>query len=500
MRVTAEKRIALVLVVIVLAIQAAVLIARSDREPHMDEVEMLHSGWLMANGAQIYKDFFQHHSPLVPALVAPLAPHAERVEAQPYAERARLVAGCAGLIALMMLALLVARIDPMAAPLALMLMFATGGLWLRVIADVRAETFAMLFFWIGTAFVTLPKKRIAALAGLGVGLVAFAEMWTPKWPLCAVVIGIWALLRAGRQWWLTVAVATAVVLAALALIHTIAPLDAVRFFTFELNGAREQWPDMAHLHFRPFHEGPRLLSLPFVGGAAVLLALLAIYERSVRPAWLFAALFAAAFVEVRFIHPYPLVGTHSYAMWGFAGSGVVALIPKAIVTMLLRANLSERLRLWIAKGIPIAAVLLLVPNVAVQASFARGDLAVYWNSQRTLIRRIHPGETVWMSSVRRNPITVKDAHYYWFGLEDSRLLRLVRSHREHGRGARYLPSLDELPICAALHGRSRVRFAAPPEAGIGLDSELPCFAALETAGRIRSTPFPHVYEILPAHP
>lgn len=484
-----ERRVAASVLAVVLLLQACVVAARLHREPHIDEIEMLHSGWLMANGGAIYETFFQHHSPLLPATLAVLAPRAERVDAQPYAERARVLSGLAGLLALAAFAMLVFRTSPMAAPIAVLVVFGTGSLWLRIIADVRAETFAMAFFWIGAALVALPKKQIALLAGVGTAFVAIANMWTPKWPLCALVIGVYALTRARKQWW--VAVISGVVLVTIAIIamNAIAPLDLIRYFVVDFNSARDLWPARAATE-RAFHEAPALLSLPIVIVAAIVSA-------RVRGAWLFVALFAASVLEVRFVHPYPAVGSHSYALWAFAGAALVAFVPMSVIALLQRAPVGEALRARLTFVIYAFALLLFLPNIALQLFFANRDLAMYWRSQKYLVSRLHVGDTVWLSTVRRNPITVHDASYYWFGIEDARLMLLIANHLRTPRGAHYLKPLTNLPLCSALRSEGTLRFVGLPYPGVGLQAELACFDELRAQRRVRSTPFPRVYEILP---
>ncbi|MGN6186012.1 MAG: hypothetical protein ACTHQM_20465, partial [Thermoanaerobaculia bacterium] len=276
-------------------------------------------------------------------------------------------------------------------------------------------------------------------------------------------------------------------------------LDEIRFFVFELNGSRAHWPRIAVDSYRAFQEAPALFGWLTVMCLSILIAAGAYFERNLRSALLFVALFVAAVLEIRFIHPYPAVGSHNYAMWAFNAAAILACLPSACVALLSRLKISAALQSTFARSAPWLVVLLLLPNAATQLTFARADASTYWRSQRMLAQRLRPGDTVWMSVVRRHPITARDAHYYWFGMEDWRLFVLIAAARETERGKRYLPPLVNFPFCATLHGEGRLRFAAKPMVGGALDTELPCFDALQAANRIRPTPLPHVVEVVPQH-
>jgi hypothetical protein len=494
-----EKRIAIALLVLLFAMQIVVLIARSDRQPHLDEVEYLHAAWLMANGGQIFTTFFEHHSPLLFAAIAPLAPQTERADAQPYAENARWVAGLAGLLALAAFASVVAsRAGAIASVIAVTAFFAAGPVWLRVIADVRAEPFALAFFWCGVALALLPQQRIALYAGLGIGFIAIAGLWTPKWPLCSAVIALWAIARVRNGRIVAILIAATVTAIGLAVVHALAPLDAVRFFTFEFSAAayrRLQEAPAAFLLQRPFYEAPSRLGLPVASIAALLVLLAAKFDRNRRGPLLFVVLFAAAVLEIRFVHPYPVVWWHNYGLWSLSAAAILGAVPRAILALVQRARVSPRVQQWTAFALAIGAIVWLLPNVLVQLAIAPDDTGPFWRAQRALVARLHPGDTIWITPAR-HPITVRDAHYYWFGFEGS-TLQVVADLAKTARGAGYLPPLENLPLCAALHSETRLRFASVPDAGTAAQSERSCFAALQATGRVRNTGSPRVFEILP---
>ena len=94
-----QSRVSAVALAILFALHLAAVGISANREPHVDETEYLHAAWLMAQGRQLYVDFFEHHSPFFFATLERLAPEGERVDAQPYFVRARWLCGSLGLIA-----------------------------------------------------------------------------------------------------------------------------------------------------------------------------------------------------------------------------------------------------------------------------------------------------------------------------------------------------------------------------------------------------------------
>src|SRR4028119_1647943 len=89
------------LLAIAFAMHVWAVVARADREPHMDENEYLHAGWMMANGERLYETFFEHHSPFFFAALEPLAPQGEMVDVRPYFIHARWLCGLFGAITLL---------------------------------------------------------------------------------------------------------------------------------------------------------------------------------------------------------------------------------------------------------------------------------------------------------------------------------------------------------------------------------------------------------------
>lgn len=495
-----EKRIAIALLIALFALQAYVLVERSDRQPHIDEVEYLHAGWMMANGGKIFRTFFEHHSPILFAAIAPLAPHAERVDVQPYAEHARWLAGFFGLIALACVAALVWRISPIAAPLAIAIMFVlTDTIWLRVIADVRAEPFALGFFWLGVALVFLPKRHASVFAGIGVGLIAIAGLWTPKWPLVSAAIGIWALIRARRMKNMLIVSAIAATFAAIgvAIVNAIAPLELVRLYVLDFNaiGNRivQESPTTYRLARPFFNDLPTYLALPAILIASLIVIAAMVIDRERRQPLLFLVIAVAAGIELRYFQPYPTIWQHNYGLWCLAGAAILASTPRAILTLLDRAHVTGPLRRYAPALLAAAALLVLLPSLVVQLSFVRDDTGLFFRSQRAFVARLRPNETVWMGA-KRHPISVRDASFYWFGYDGT--IGYTNEHLARTeRGARLMPPLGD-PFCNALRGATTLRFADPE--GVPA-TEKACYAELVRDGRVRPSMLPRVYEILPPH-
>ena len=444
-----NRRAAGVALAAVFAAQLLVMITTAARDPHVDEVEYLHAGWLLKNGSRLYVDFFEHHSPLLFAPLAWLAPHGERVDVKPFAIRARVLFGACGLLALGVFAAILWRIDPWAAVIAVSAIFSTGAFWLRVIADVRAEPVAIALFWLG---VLCALRSRGTLGGVGIGLLVLAALFTPKWPLTSAFVAIVWLMRAERKV-RGILAAAAVALLGLIAIRVLVPFDLWWKFNFDVNVAiAKQLATDASRPDTPFVFAP-VIFRPLV---LFVLALLVLVRRD-RIGALAAAFFLIVAIEVRFVLPYPYLWVHYFVMWSFAGAALVGLAPRAL----------ERIRFARPAAIAMLLVVLWAHAIALWA-VGRGGDGIYWLTQRTLTAALKPGETVWLPTAR-HPISVRDAHYYWFAPQEM----------AGAAGAK-----GEWPVCAP---PPSLRFV-----GKGM-VESDCFDRLPT----RRTPIPDIYEVLP---
>ncbi|HEX2060174.1 MAG TPA: hypothetical protein VHK90_05500, partial [Thermoanaerobaculia bacterium] len=326
----------------------------------------------------------------------------------------------------------------------------------------------------------------------GVGLIAISGLWTPKWPLtCAVIAIVW-LVRAERKL-AGIAAAALVTAAGLAALRLIVPLDVWWFFTVDVNGILTALAKSSRYVMDVYFQGgvPFLFCPPMLRPAIVLPAALLVLaslrlDRSLLRV-LPLLLLAAAFLELRFVHPWPAIWEHNYLFWAIAGAWTLALVPSSIGLLLGRTTLRPQfVRACVAA---IAGVALLVAFAHVLAvAPTTADDTTYWISQRYLRERLRPGEVVWLEPAR-HPVSVRDAHYYWFLV--GQMVPVADELRKSERGRRYLPPTSDLPACAP---PPNLRFTLDPPAG-AVPRAAGCMRRLVESGRARRTVFQDVYEI-----
>ena len=483
------------LLVLFLAAHVYAVIARADREPHMDETEYLHAGWLMVNGGQLYQTFFEHHSPFLFKALEPLAPAGERTDVLPYYIHARWLTGACGLIAFLGLAALLWRAAPEAAPIAVGLLVAAGPLWLRGFAEVRAEAFSLAFFLAGAALVIWSRDWPG---GIGAGLIVVAGMWNPKWPVaCAAVALVWLFTtqRLTTRRGVASAIAAAVTVAlAFGALRLIVPLDMWWFFNFEMNVALahavETTPWVLDTYFRggiPFLYVPAALHPWIVVPAALLLLASLRIERSAARA-LPLILLVASFIELRFIFPWPAIWAHYYLMWGIAAAAVLALVPSSLSLLLSRGARTERYA-GIALTGATAVMLFLAAAHVIAIAPERENRATFFVSQRYLRQHLQPGEIVWLEP-SRHPVSVRDAHYYWFSV--GQMAAAAHEMRKTPRGARYLKPDSGFPVCTLPAG---LRYTLDPRRPMAEGEAPACMQRLLDSGEARRTIFSDVYEV-----
>ncbi|MDQ3282446.1 MAG: hypothetical protein M3Q69_13680, partial [Acidobacteriota bacterium] len=116
------------------------------------------------------------------------------------------------------------------------------------------------------------------------------------------------------------------------------------------------------------------------------------------------------------------------------------------------------------------------------------DTTTYWISQKYLREHLRPGERVWLEPPR-HPISVRDAHYYWFSV--GQMTSAARVLRQTPRGARYLPSPDDFPVCTV---PPQLRYTLDPRR-VSLPIASQCMQRLADSGRARRTVFFDVWEV-----
>lgn len=462
-------------------------IARADREPHMDETEYLHASWMMANGEKLYETFFEHHSPLFFKSLEPFAP-GEIADVRPYVVHTRWLAGILGLITMVSLAATLWRVAPESAPIGIALLLATGPMWLRGFADVRAEVFALAFFFAGTAIAFLVK---GSFSGIGIGLIAISCLWNPKWPVACVVVGVIWLIRCQQRVG-GAAAALATTAAGFVALRLIVPFDTWWFFNFEVNRAlagqvagSQEVLDAAFQGGVPFLLVPSAFH-PWVLVPASLIVGAAVWIDRNPYRLLPLALLAASFLELRFLYPWPAIWIHYYLMWSVAGAAVIGIVPSSLNVVIQRAGLRAPFAGSLTRLVSVTILLLAVAHVVAVAP-SHGDRSTYWISEKWFRERLRPGDVVWIEPTR-HPISVRDAHYYWFSV--GQMARGAEVLRRTDRGRHFLPPPDNFPTCTQ---PANLRFTLNPARG-GLDEASECLQRLIETGRARKTMFFDVYE------
>jgi hypothetical protein len=500
------------------AIHFGVIAGSIARVPHVDETEQLQGSIMLARGERIYTDFFEHHPPFLFQLVSTFAPAGGGEKALDlYLIRARILSGVFGTIAFAVAAWILWKASGRAYAVLIFvaLVLSQTPLWERAFTEVRGEPPSLALWWAGAALILLPRapcRRNAILHGLGLGLVAQACLWNPKWPVTSVVIGVIFLLTIRRDWRLgrgntIAAVVTAIAVAATGL-AVIAATTGLRNFvdhTFGFTTALVQWSrsiQSAGPHAADaWQHCPRLFRLTYVVPAAAVVALGVWWRRdAVHDAPLAGsvlALTAAALIEIRFIYPYPALWLQYFILWGILAAMIIALVPQVCILFVEHFAPAGAI---VTK--PAVVVLTLVALLA-----ATNAVPVDWRpshpygvSSPYLRSRLGPHDTVWID-MTRYPLGARRASYYWFGFRD--VVPAALQYAQTPRGKRTLPPLreEDLPPCRLERGLDpNLRFLAARLHYERLSIVAGCFDRLLARGRIAPTPFSDVYAVVRSAP
>lgn len=440
------RRIAFVAVAAILLMQLLAVIGLSGRPLHYDENEYLHASWLMAAGKTIYRDFFEDHPPHLALLLHAVLPGGElrAVDVHAWTVRARVLTGVFGTLAVAAVMLFAWRMTrAVSAPVvAAATLLASSQIWARGLADIRAEAPTLALWWVGVVLLTWSTEAARAQAwraGAGIGLMFFAAVWNPKWPLeCALAGGyfLWYLWKTRRLEASIPAIAIAIV-ALLPLVTVTTPADYL-FFNFRLKAEVvddftgnpwivsffEKAPVWATAS--PQHRWWWIVAAMLLGAIGVRVRKLA----EPRLTWIALALCASALIEFRFVYPYPY-------LW--AQYLVMIATSAALVYALLASLLPERVQLVVLAA---AAVWALVPLQ--RKAFPDPMPMRYWEQQRAMQMSLGPNDTVFISPPR-HPVAAFDASYYWYNFRES----APSAIRIASRYPQYLPQtgFDDLPLC-----------------------------------------------------
>jgi len=252
-----------------------------DRPLDTDESEFLHAAWLMRHGLRLYRDFAEDHAPFLFAILKWMVPaHGTatfpRLDLVTYVARARILASAFGIVALSAAALLAYRaVGNLIAPLiTIAVVLASPWIWLRGMVQVRNDPPALCLFWLGALLLLggwQSEKARFLCAGIGIGLVAIAALWNPKWPLESLVLGIVYLLVVrdafrSKRVTLTLLPPIALIAAALLWIRAYASFSDYFFFTFTFNRLLNVWtaanPYLTKLTDAAFQHGRAYMFCP----------------------------------------------------------------------------------------------------------------------------------------------------------------------------------------------------------------------------------------------
>lgn len=470
--------LAIIAVAAVLVCFAVAVHAQQLRVPHVDEAEYLHAGYLIDAGQRIYRDFFEHHSPLLFQTLAPLVPREigfTVYDLGAYLTRARKLIGFFGGITLVAMAWLVWRISrwPGAALVVMAPLLAANTTWLRGLVDIRNDVPGLMLFWTGAALLLTQWRtpmRTALCSGTGIGLAFAAALWNPKWPFVSLLLGGVYLFRLWQSWKagprvLAVAIASAAAVAAipLAFIRSAATFTDYINFTFRYSASLFAWFAGKH---QPFFDAPLKFCHPaFKGVWPILAGAIGIgflawprlrnrLERAQR--WQLAAVLAMmvlAVLEVRFLAPYPNLWAQVFMMWCFTMAAVYATVAGLLIGLVPPRARDAAGALALA-----AATAVCVIALAPRMKPAGVSTPAYYPTMKHMLEQIEPRDTVWLG-VANHPITARDAHYYWFGFNEH--VAHIIEMQARGELPAFVPPVRELdlPPCRVARGLDRsVRF------------------------------------------
>ncbi|MEA2339831.1 MAG: hypothetical protein QOE82_3838 [Thermoanaerobaculia bacterium] len=514
-RLLVERSAIALALLFLLAVHAGVIVALINRPLDLDESEQMQVSIMLARGERMYKDFAEHHSPLFGELLSTFAPTDSGEEAiDLYVVRARALSALFGTIAIAAAAVIVWRASGHAysAIIFVSLILSRPWLWGRAFTEVRAEPPSLALWCLGTALVLLPKgedRRGAMLRGFGVGLVAQACLWNPKWPVASLVVGLIFLFALVRQWRISrgnvaiaVTIAIAVAASGLAVIAVMTDLRSYLGNTFGQTRALVQWSRMYQVTHTanppiPWQNCPSLFLLPnVIPATAIVLFGVWSQRRSVRNArlvWSLLAIAAAVLIEIRFVYPYPALWIQYFILWSIVSAAIFALVPQVVLALLERlAPRSAIMRKPAVVTLTLLALLLATNLVPLRLNVPDPNTL----STNYLRARLGPGDTVWMD-MTRFPLGAHTASYYWFGFHD--VVPAALQWAQTADGAQFLPPLREtdLPPCRLERGlEPHLRFIASGKHYDRLPVVADCFRRLEARGLIAPTPFADVYAVV----
>ena len=500
------RKLALVAAAAILLLQVLAVVGLAGRPLHYDENEYMHASWMMAAGKRIYRDFFEDHPPHFGLFLHSVIPGGDlrAIDVHQWTVRARVLSGVFGALAVAAVMLYAWRMTraPAAPLVAGATLLASSQIWARGLADIRAEAPTLALFWVGVVLLTWDVRTTVAQslrAGAGIGLIFFANVWNPKWPLEAVLLGLYYLWwcwwvfrsrspaeRSVARWaMLAASVVPATIIAIVALLPLVTITTPADYVFFNLRLKSEVVGE--------FTSNPWIVNfferVPVWNSASpqhrwwwivMAMALVAIAMRVWKPAeprlvWVALALCGSSLLEFRFIYPYPY-------LW--AQYLVMIACSAALVYALVAALLPQRAQIVVLVAATLFAAVPLQRKAFTESppSWAR-----YWEAQRALQTSLGPADTVWISPPR-HPVAAFDASYYWYNFRESTpaAIRAASRHPE------FLPPLRfaDLPPC-----HLRARYVEVGDWMPFLDNVCGCAQRAFNEGRLAATPSLGIFEV-----
>ena len=373
-----------------------------------DEVQYLHSSWLVSQGQRPFQDFFEHHHPTLFYLLAPLT---AALEGQPHrlivaARMLDLACLAVLLVAFVAVARRVVRHGP-AAWTALLLLGCF--FFLRNSMEVRPDPWMAVFsfvgFWQWTVYLRGPGRlRPAVLAGLCLGT---AIAFLPKAvPFAACVAVGTALALRGHAAWAQAARGAAVVLAAAllpvaALALAVAKLglwDDFVFWTVSFNRVFYLSHEAGSSAMRTFLESVGESPLLWVGALWGLgLTARAVWRGEAQPELTIASVVTVGTVVALFRTRWPY------------GHNLLLMQPMLALLTAVALDSIEGARARAAVGVLLLVMVAKVCVLCVLYTESPGAPAV----QRRVLAETEPSTPVAIPPPY-NPIFRPNAFYFWF--------------------------------------------------------------------------------------
>lgn len=491
----------------------------AGRPLHYDENEAMHASWLMAAGKDIYRDFFEDHPPHLGLMLQSVLPDGDlrRTDVQLWTIRARQLSGALGVIAVGALMLFAWRMtrSPAAPIVVAATLVGSSQIWARGLADIRAEAPTLALFWVGVVLLTWNRESTSAQAfraGLGIGLMFFAAVWNPKWPLESLLMGavylhfLWTIRARPRL--VIAAIVPALIVAAVAVLplFTVTTVSDYVFFNFRFKSAVVS-DFTANAWIVDFFErvpvwrsaSPQHRWYWIVAAIVVAAAALRAWKPAERRlVWIALALCASALIEFRFVYPYPYLWAQYLVMVATSASLVYAMLAAALEDLASRVPSEPRF------GFVAGAVLLSLAALVALKSLREKTLSAfreppaawtsYWNVQRSLQASLGPEDTVWISPPR-HPVAAFDASYYWYNFRES----APSAIRARAQYPRFLPpdGFGDLPPCRA---DGNVRYIELGDWMPFLDGVCSCAERAFNGGALTPMDALGIFEIGASHP